>query len=165
VSSVPPGPEVRVRAERRSPAGNHLNSVRFAAAVIWTVMILVLCWLPADVIKEIEHKSPWFEIPDLDKVIHAGLFVGLAILWRRLAPSRRAIWAVLLGGFALGALSELGQLVPFVNRNAELYDLATDCVGVAIGVAISPLVEPVLRLIERRLIREPLPGEPTAVEQ
>ena len=72
----------------------------------------------------------------------------LAILWLRFALPRRPIWAVLLGGFALGALSEIVQLLPIVNRTAELYDLATDCVGVVVGVAIAPLVEPFLRPIE-----------------
>ena len=62
---------------------------------------------------------------------------------------------VILGGFALGALSELGQLVPIVGRDAELYDLVTDCVGVLIGVAIAAPVEPLIRLVERRLFPEP----------
>jgi hypothetical protein len=73
---------------------------------------------------------------------------------------------VILGGFALGALSELGQLVPIVGRDANLYDLATDFVGVLTGGAIAPLVEPSIRFMERRLVREPaterVPAEPTA---
>ena len=81
----------------------------------------------------------------MDKVVHAGIFLVLAILWRRVDWSRRAIGAVILGGFALGAMSELGQLLPIVRRNASLYDLATDCAGLIVGVAIAPLVEPFIR--------------------
>jgi VanZ family protein len=129
------------------------------------MLILVLCWLPRIIVEEIESGSSWFQIPDLDKTIHAGLFVILAILWVRVVPSRRAIWAVVLGGFALGALTELGQLVPYVNRNAELYDLITDCVGVVIGVAIAPFCEPLLRSIERRLVRVPGPASSISINR
>ena len=46
------------------------------------MLILLLCWLPRIIVEEIEGRSPWFQIPDLDKAIHAGIFVVLAILWR-----------------------------------------------------------------------------------
>jgi VanZ family protein len=165
VNFPPSGPDSGAPAQRPAPSADRLKSFRLASAIIWTVLILVLCWLPLDVVQKIEHRSTWFEIPDLDKVIHAGLFTVLAILWRRLAPAKSTKWAIVLSGFALGALTELGQLVPFVNRNAELYDLVTDCVGVVVGVAIAPLVEPLLPAIEHRLIRSPLPPAPTAAEQ
>ena len=51
-----------------------------------------------------------------------------------------------------------------VKRNAELYDLVTDCLGVIIGVAIAPLFEPLLRSIERGLVRTPGPAGPAAVD-
>jgi len=136
-----------------------------ATAVIWSGLILVLCWIPFRYVQQIEKKSPWFQIPDLDKVIHAGLFMILAILWLRFALPRRPIWAVLLGCFALGALSELVQMLPIINRTAELYDLATDCVGVVVGVAIAPLVEPILRSIERLVVRPFLPPETATVDR
>ncbi len=169
MSGVRNSSESGVRTEQSAPRRDHLKSIRVATAVLWTVVILTLCWLPRQYVREIEGDSSWFEIPNLDKIVHCGIFVVFAILWIRVAPSRRTIWAVVLGGFAIGALSELGQLVPFVNRDAELYDLVTDSVGVLIGVAIAPLVEPVIRFVERRIFRkpalEPGPAEPTAVEQ
>jgi hypothetical protein len=164
VSFVPSGPKVCARAERRGVARDRLKCFRLACSVIWTVVILFLCWLPARLVEKIEKGSPWFRVPDLDKAIHAGIFVVLAILWCRLYPSRRATGAVILGGFALGALTELGQLLPFIRRHAELYDVATDCVGVIVGVAIAPLVEPLVRSIERWLLRLPSPAEPAGVE-
>jgi VanZ family protein len=128
-------------------------------------VVLFLCWLPATVVQKIEGESPWFQVPNLDKAIHVGLFVVLAILWRRAYPSKRAIGAVILGGVLLGAITELGQLLPIVRRHAELHDLAMDSVGVLIGVAIAPLFEPLLRAIERMLIRVPSPAESAAIEQ
>ena len=165
MSSVPSGPQLRARAERPAITRDPLRLFRLCAAVIWTVVILLLCWLPATFVQKIEGGSPWFQVPELDKFIHAGIFAVLAILWRRIYSSNRAIGAVILGGFALGALTEIGQLLPIVRRNAELYDLATDCVGVLAGVAIAPLIEPLLRAIERLLIRVPSPAGAAAVEQ
>jgi VanZ family protein len=115
---------------------------------------------------------------NLDKVVHGGMFVALSIVWLRLravgkpaSPASRStpspsIWTVILGGFAFGVLTELGQLVPIVGRDAEASDLVMDFMGVLIGVAIAPLVEPWIRSVERWLFREPatelVPAEPVA---
>jgi hypothetical protein len=165
LSVVPSGQEFRARAERPAFVRDRLQLFRLAAAIIWTVLILVLCWLPPKFVQKIEGESPWFRLPDLDKAIHGLLFLVLAILWRRAYPSRRAIGAVILGGIALGALSELGQLLPIVRRHAELYDLAMDSVGVLFGVAIAPLFEPLFRAVERLIIRLPSPAGPAVVER
>ncbi len=165
MSAVPPSHDVGARAEPASPIGNRLKAFRLATAVIWSGLILILCWTPFNYIRQIEEKSTWFQTPDLDKAIHAGLFTILAILWLRFALPRRPIWTVMLGAFALGALSEIVQMLPIINRTAELYDLATDCVGVAVGVAIAPLVEPILRPIENVVLRRFLPCEPAPVDQ
>jgi hypothetical protein len=127
-------------------------------------VILFLCWLPAKLVHRIEEESSWFQIPELDKFIHAGIFMVLAILWRRVNPSRRAKGAVILGGFALGALTELGQLLPSIRRTASLYDLSTDCVGLIAGLAIAPYVEPLIRPIERFLLGEPRSEKATVFE-
>jgi hypothetical protein len=165
VSSLPPGPGIPARAERPGASSDRLKVFRFASAVIWTVMILILCWIPARIVHKIEEGSSWFQVPDLDKAIHAGLFLVLALLWRRVDLSRRAIGVVILGGFALGAISELGQLLPIIRRTASLSDLATDCVGLIVGVAIAPWVEPLLGSIERRLMRVPRAPEAAGVER
>jgi hypothetical protein len=165
LNSVPSGQKLRARAERLAIARDPLKMFRLGAAVIWTIVILFLCWLPATVVQKIERESPWFRIPDLDKVIHAGIFVILAVLWRRAYSSRQAIRAIILGGFVLGALTELGQLLPVVRRHADLYDLATDCVGVLVGVAIAPLIEPLLRAFERLFFRVAGPQTGAEVEE
>jgi len=154
VSSVPRVPDAGERTARSAAVPNPLKSFRVAAAVIWTILILVLCWLPARFVHKVEHGSWFFDVPSLDKVVHCGIFVVFSILWLRLGHSRRTILAVILGGFALGTLSELGQLIPFVNRDAELFDLVTDCVGVLIGALISPVVAPFIQFVEHRLFRD-----------
>src|SRR5262249_2050255 len=125
-----------------------LHFLRALAAVIWTVAILALCWTPSFVVRKVENGSFFRPPPDIDKVIHAGIFFVLAILWLRVSRSRRAIWVLILGGFALGVISEIGQMMPFVQRNANLFDLIFDCLGLLIGVAIAPWVEPWLARLE-----------------
>ena len=143
------------------PRRNRLHALRVAAAVIWILVILVLCWTPKYVVSRVENES-FFQLPSLDKLVHGVIFVVLAILWLRVGSSRRAIGFIILGGFALGIISELGQMMPFVRRNANLYDMLTDWAGVLIGIAAAPLVEPWLARLERRLIRDPDPEPLTA---
>jgi hypothetical protein len=131
-----------------------LHALRVAAAVIWTLVILLLCWTPRFVMHKVEYES-FFRLPSLDKLVHGVIFIILAILWLRVASSRRAIWTIIVGGFALGIISELGQLMPFVQRDANLFDMLTDWGGVLIGIAAAPFVEPWLARLERRLVRAP----------
>ncbi len=145
-----------------------LHALRVAAAVIWTLVILVLCWTPRFVMHKVEYES-FFRLPSLDKLVHGVIFIVLAILWLRVASSRRAICTIILGGFALGIISELGQLMPFVQRDANLYDMLTDWAGLLIGAAAAPLLEPWLTRLERRLVRAPaaapLAAAPDAVKR
>jgi uncharacterized protein (DUF486 family) len=145
---------------RASLPENRLKSIRLAAAVIWTIAIFTVCWLPRDYVQKVEYDSPWLKIPNLDKIVHCAIFVVFAILWRRFAPERRTVWAVVLGGLAAAALTEIGQLMPVVNRDAELYDFVLDGVGILIGIAVAGLVEPLLAIPERWVFRPRAGGVP-----
>ena len=125
-----------------------LSGVRVAMAVLWTVVIMMLCWLPGSMVHELEDGSSWFKIPDLDKIIHAGIFVVFSVLWARALTSRRRFAWVALGGFVLAILTELVQNLPIVGRDGEVSDAITDFGGVLAGMVLAPLVEPVARFIE-----------------
>ncbi len=127
--------------------------VRFAMAILWTLAIMVLCWMPGSFVKKVEERSSWFELPNLDKVIHWGIFVVFAVLWLRTITSRRRYAWVALGGLALAALTELVQTIPAINRNAGFDDGITDLIGVAIGLAVARWIEPLLGRLESRLLR------------
>jgi hypothetical protein len=130
-----------------------LRGFRLATAILWTVVIMVLCWLPRAAIHELEDESTWFKVPNFDKVVHAGIFVVFSLLWVRVWSSpRQRLWAI-LGGFGLAVLTELGQLVPAVGRDAEIADALTDCAGVLVGIAVAPLFEPLARRIESSIFR------------
>jgi VanZ family protein len=131
-----------------------LKSLRLAAAVIWTLTIMTLCWLPAEVVQEVEEKSPWFAINNLDKAVHCGIFVVFALLWARVWRSRRRYAWVGLMGLGLATLTEIGQLLPAIGREASVADAATDMLGCVIGLALVPWLEPLLRWTEARLFGE-----------
>jgi hypothetical protein len=128
-----------------------LTFYRLVMAVLWTILIMTLCWLPRFVVEAIESESSWLEVPNFDKLVHCGIFVIFAILWARVWSARSRFAWVMLGGFALAAITEVVQQLPTIGRDANLYDAVTDAIGVVIGIAVAPLVEPWARFLESRL--------------
>jgi len=133
-----------------------LQRIRLAAAVVWTLTIMALCWLSPKWVQKVQHSSSWFELPSLDKIVHWGIFCVFAVLWLRVSVSSRRYWLVALGGLALAAITELVQNLPIVNRDGNVADAITDLIGVLIGLAIGSRVEPLLRFVEARLFGKTL---------
>jgi VanZ family protein len=144
-----------------------LHVYRVVMAILWTIVIMVLCWLPGGVVHRLEDRSSWFEIHNLDKLIHAGIFVIFSILWARVSSRRRRFGWIALGGFGLAVLTEIVQELPIVGRDGSAADAITDVVGVLAGIAVAPLVEPVARFLESQLFRNltvtPLPAQGSTV--
>jgi len=166
VDSVPPVRNAGDRSAQPARTNDGWKRHRFVIAVVWTLVIMLLCWLPRDLVQEVEDQSSWFELPHLDKIVHCGIFVVFSILWLRVRSNRRPVGPVVLSGFALAALTEIVQDLPLIGRDSSIADTLTDVIGVLIGVAVAPLIEPVARSLESRLFREttpgPLPAEPAA---
>ncbi len=148
MASVPTSPSPDGPKGQPAVARTDLKGYRLAMAILWTVVIMILCWLPGRMVHELEDESSWFKIPNLDKVVHAGIFVGFSILWARALSSRRRFALVALGGLGLAIVTELVQKLPVVGREGEIADALTDFAGVLVGIVLAPLVEPVARFIE-----------------
>ncbi len=77
-----------------------------------------------------------------DKVVHVALYgvLGGALAWgKHYAGRALPHWAVILAGFAYGAVDEWHQrFVP--RRHASLADLGADMVGVVVGYALLLLI-------------------------
>jgi VanZ family protein len=71
--------------------------------------------------------------PGVDKLVHGGLFLALAVSGRW-AGVRRGALAVLLPLYA--AASELIQAIPALHRDASLGDWLADVVGALLGLAL-----------------------------
>jgi VanZ like family len=154
VESVTTSPNDPNSATQWPVPGSELTIHRLVLAVLWTIVIMLLCWLPGHVVERVEAGSGWFKIVNLDKFIHSGIFVVFALLWARVSSSRRRFAWIAFGGVIFAAVTELGQLIPAVGRDATVPDLIADSAGVLIGIVVFPWAEPWFQLIESRLFRE-----------
>jgi hypothetical protein len=109
--------------------------------IVATLVVLVAVMLPGD-------DVPDFDLPGLDKVVHAILFgcwaLALRFDWDRL----RARPLLLMAAVAvLGPLTEAMQLFS-PGRSFELLDIAADLAGAALATAFGA---PAVLLAERLL--------------
>ncbi len=107
---------------------------RARLAWFWTLVILVLCWIPRLILGATETVPKPFLVPNFDKLIHMGLFAVFAVLWMRVGSSGRRAWWILAAGVALAVVTELGQMVPIVNRDCSIGDGVADSLGVIAGL-------------------------------
>jgi hypothetical protein len=115
---------------------------RLISAVLWTVVILILCWTPQVWLPVEEVPESWGRYIPLDKIVHLGIFAVFGVLWLRALPvgSNRFLW-VGLGGTALAAITEIVQNVPILHRDGEFQDAAADVVGMLLGFLVYPWIE------------------------
>jgi hypothetical protein len=112
---------------------------RLALAIVWTLLILVLCWTPADWLPVKETEGSDWDLPHTDKFVHAGMFFVFAVLWLAVARGKpgRFAW-VAVAGIALAVVTELGQNLPVLRRDGEVADALADSVGVLLGLWLFP---------------------------
>lgn len=154
MESVPTSPNDPGPAAEWPAPRSDLTVHRALMAVFWTIVIMMLCWLPRHVVQRVEAGSGWFKIVNLDKLIHSGIFVVFALLWARVSSSPRRFAWIALAGVIFAAVTELGQLIPAVGRDATVPDAIADAAGVLIGILVFPWAEPWFQLVESRLFPE-----------
>lgn len=111
----------------------------FIISLIWSVLILILSAIPGDALP----SGPLFNIPYLDKIVHAGLYFPLAFfLGAEFDLSKKNILRI-AGPFLTmlivalyGALIEIMQEKLFVDRVSDLADLFADVIGGLAGLTI-----------------------------
>jgi VanZ family protein len=153
--NAPPTPQSDAEsANIPLPLQHRVTIYRVMVAVVWTLIILTLCWLPSNVMQEVERDSFWSRIHSLDKVVHGGIFVLFSIFWLRVGSSPwRVLW-VALGGLVLAVVTEFVQLLPIIGRDATIGDGLSDWIGALIGIALAPALEPLLHRLESRILRK-----------
>jgi VanZ family protein len=111
----------------------------FIISLIWAILILVLCAIPGNSLP----KSSLFNIPNLDKIIHAGLYFPLAfLLGAEFDLSKKNILQIagpfltMLTVAAYGGLIEILQEALFINRSADIFDFLSDIIGGLAGLTI-----------------------------
>lgn len=110
------------------------------AAVLWALVIFVLCALPG---KDI--PNPHIDIPHLDKLVHGGMFFVMSVLlvlslehYTPLARIRIYVIAVCVA-FGYGGLMEILQHYCF-DRSGDVWDLWADVIGGIAGCVCYPFI-------------------------
>ncbi len=112
-------------------------SRRMLLASGWTLIVLILCWTPRQHLPTPEDQFATWRLPHLDKLVHLGMFALFGALWSMACPRGDRAWRIVLCGAALAALTEIGQLSPYVSRDADVYDALADVIGTIAGVAVA----------------------------
>jgi len=96
----------------------------FRLAVLWTLLIMVALTIPGSSI-------PDSNILQLDKLIHASLFLVLTLLWLAALSQGSLLrgMIILAAILAYAVLTELYQEVMPIRRSADLLDSLADAVG------------------------------------
>jgi VanZ family protein len=115
-----------------------LKTIRYQLpAILWSVIILVLCNLPAN---DLPDSRLFFE--GFDKLAHTGFFFVLSVLLffgkiRQQGSYEYRILTIvkiLAISVALGAFIEYLQFYWFTYRAAEWWDFTCDLIGVGMGI-------------------------------
>lgn len=110
-------------------------------AVLWVLVIFVLCALPGE-----DIPDPGLDIPHLDKVVHFGMFFIMSLLIvlpleLHTSLSRRKIYAIaVLVALGYGGLIEILQHY-FFNRGGDVWDLCADVLGGIAGCFCYPRIK------------------------
>ncbi len=106
-------------------------------AILFGIFCTVLYCLPGP-------ELPSVKLFDgVDKVVHAGLFIGLTLLW--LAAAKAGCWQTSVFKMAVflslyGLLIELVQWQWIVGRAGDWLDWLVDTIGIMLGVWLFPLL-------------------------
>ena len=116
-------------------------------AVTWSIIILILLSLPGSVLP----KEQTFKIPQLDKIVHIGLFGGFVLLWSLYYSSKKLSQKKLLRIFFFifilaciyGIGMEYAQKYWIQMRDFDTKDIIADLIGagIAYGICNTNLIE------------------------
>jgi VanZ family protein len=104
-------------------------------AIGWTVVILVLCWMPRQQMPMSETAPSFLKLIHFDKIVHFTMFAVFAFLWKH-ASKRTTYLKIAVIGIALAILTEIVQGTSFVGRDCDLYDGLADSAGVGFGLLV-----------------------------
>ncbi len=105
-------------------------------AILWTLLIFIVCFLPA-------REIPEVDVPLADKWVHFILFGTYAFLWLLSVkqPSTKSWIVVFISAVLVGWLVEVLQgALSFLGRSQDNMDIVADAIGGFLGVAVFALI-------------------------
>jgi VanZ family protein len=105
------------------------------AALIWTIIIFVLCCTPGKYVP----TAHWLELLSFDKFVHASIFFILTCLWLVYVfminkLSIVTMIFIIFGCVAYGGLLEVMQATVFSQRSGDWLDFIANSFGCLIGL-------------------------------
>jgi len=105
------------------------------AAIIWTIIIFVLCCTPGKYVP----TAHWLELLSFDKFVHASIFFILTCLWlvymfMTNKLSMVTMIFIIFGCVAYGGLLEVMQATVFSQRSGDWLDFIANSFGCLIGL-------------------------------
>ncbi len=105
------------------------------AAIIWTLIIFILCCTPGQYIP----TTNWLELLSFDKFVHASIFFTLSLLWlvftfRIGRLNFFSIIFVILLCVSYGGALEIMQATIFSNRSGDWLDFIANTFGCLMGL-------------------------------
>ena len=105
---------------------------RFRVPVFWTVVAIVYVFaiLP-------QQRAPTLGMSD--KTDHITAFLVLTLLARS-AYRQSPGWLLAIGLSLFGALIEFSQAIPFLGRDASVWDWVADTAAILVGLGLAGLI-------------------------
>src|SRR4051794_4409682 len=117
-----------------------------------TAFVLFVCLAPSPWVRYLlrgrSEKDAGIvrKVPHFDKLIHGGIFAAFAGTWAwATRPTRSTRARVLAATMAMAAGTEAMQMIPVLERDADVADLAADTGGGLVGLGLAAFVVPVVR--------------------
>ena len=116
---------------------NKIAFKNFLPGIAWFFIVALLVFMPG---KEVPNVS-WFSIPHFDKIVHAGMFGGITLLFclpyftapYSLKYKLNQVTRIALAAIVWGIAVEFIQKYFVAGRSFEWIDWAADSAGVLIG--------------------------------
>lgn len=114
----------------------------YTPAILWIILILVLCTLPGNDIP----SNSFLDKIHFDKFVHFGLFGGivlflsLGIYQQKKYISNSTLWLLVLIAAGYGLAIEFIQKYWAINRSFDMYDLVADTLGAIAGIWVFKIV-------------------------
>ncbi|MES2847606.1 MAG: VanZ family protein [Bacteroidota bacterium] len=119
-----------------------LRFIQFLPGIAWFLFVLVLICLPGD---DVPEGPDWFNIPEFDKIVHAGLFGGIVFLFcmpfkKNATPKPNKLnlfIKIAIATIVWGITTEYIQKFFIPGRQFDLVDWAADSAGAIIAFLVS----------------------------
>ena len=119
-------------------------------ALLWTLVIFVLCSMPGKSIPKIE----WLALLSFDKFVHASIFFVLQLLWMRgfylqtkfLFLKKHFALVPLVFCIVYGGSLEIMQTLFFSERSGDILDFIANSFGCLVGVFLFHKMKKILRI-------------------